>query len=216
MDRLSQDHRSNSELEDITVRRMSPGDMDAACEVLGLAFASNPNTLAVAGGDRVRARRMMQTAVRVAKLGRRYSHVLVAKRGVRLVGALNAAQWPHCQLRAGEKLKTAPAILGAMGSALVRQLRITSAWSRHDPREPHWHVGPIGVHPEFQGRGVGKALLRSFLEMVDEQSLPTYLETDVDRNVALYEKFGFKVIAEEGIWGINNRFMWRPGPSAAA
>ena len=28
--------------------------------------------------------------------------------------------------------------------------------------------------------------------MADEQALPAYLETDVDRNVTLYEKFGFK------------------------
>jgi len=210
VDRLSEeDPRGHSQVGSITIRQMSSGDLDAACEVLGLAFADNPNTLAVARGDRGKARRMMQTALRVAKLGRRYSHVLVAEQGVRLVGALNAAQWPHCQLRTGEKLKTAPAILGALGSALVRQLRITSAWAKHDPQEPHWHVGPIGVHPEFQGRGVGKALLGVFLEMVDEQGLPTYLETDVDRNVGLYQRFGFEVIAQQTVLGINNRFMWR-------
>ena len=46
--------------------------------------------------------------------------------------------------------------------------------------------------------------------MVDEQGSPAYLETDVDRNVALYEKFGFKVIAHADVMGVNNRFMWRP------
>ena len=63
--------------------------------------------------------------------------------------------------------------------------------------------GPIGVHPERQGRGVG----------IDEQRLPAYLETEVDRNVVLYEKFGFKVIAQAEINGVNNRFMWRPAHS---
>ncbi|HEY6418421.1 MAG TPA: GNAT family N-acetyltransferase [Candidatus Binataceae bacterium] len=69
--------------------------------------------------------------------------------------------------------------------------------------------GPIGVLPELQGRGVGKALVGSFPEMVDNQGLPAYLETDVDSNVALYEKFGFKMTAQENLMGINNRFMWR-------
>jgi ribosomal protein S18 acetylase RimI-like enzyme len=157
---------------------------------------------------------MMQTAVRAAKLGRKYSHVLVAAEGPWLVGALNAAVWPHCQLGAYGKLKTAPAIFRAMGWALTRQLEITRAWEKHEPYKPHWNLGPIGVHPLLQGRGIGKALLQSFLAMVDEQGLAAYLETDVDPNVALYEKFGFRVIAQEELNGINNRFMWRdPRPS---
>ena len=58
-----------------------------------------------------------------------------------------------------------------------------------DLYKSHWHLGPIGVHPLLQGRGIGKSLLRSFLEMSDEQELPAYLETDVDLNVSLHEKF---------------------------
>jgi ribosomal protein S18 acetylase RimI-like enzyme len=192
---------------------MSAGDLDAACELIGLAFADNPNTLAVVRGDRAKARRVMQTAVRVAKLGRRFSHVLVAEEEGRIVGVLNAARWPRCQLSLGEKIKTAPAIVRAIGSALPRQLRILAVWAKHDPDEPHWHIGPIGVHPELQGQGVGSALLRSFLSMVDEQKLAGYLETDVDRNVVLYKKVGFAVIAQEEVNGVNNRFMWRPARS---
>jgi ribosomal protein S18 acetylase RimI-like enzyme len=201
-------------LDLIKIRRMSASEMDAACELIGFAFADNPNTLAVVRGDQAKARRVMQTAVRVAKLGRRYSHVLVAEKGGRLAGVLNAAQWPHCQLHAVEKLKVAPAMIRVMGAALPRQLKILSAWAKRDPRKPHWHVGPIGVHPQLQGQGVGKALLGSFLQMVDEQDLPAYLETDVDRNIALYEKFAFVVIGQQGLLGINNRFMWREARSA--
>lgn len=206
--RALQLHRKNIGSDEVKIRRLAADEMDAACEVIGLAFTENPNTLAVAGGDRVKARWMMQAAVRAAKLGRKYSHVLVAAEGPWLVGVLNAAVWPHCQWGLYEKLKTAPALFRAMGSALTRQLKITSAWEKHEPHKPHWHLGPIGVHPLLQGRGIGKALLQSFLAMVDEQELPAYLETDVDLNVALYEKFGFNVIAEE-LFGINNRFMWR-------
>ena len=32
------------------------------------------------------------------------------------------------------------------------------------------------MHPELQGRGVEKGLLGAFLEMVDEQGLPSYLK----------------------------------------
>ena len=202
-------HRIDFELSGIKIRPMAAGDWDAACELIGLAFADNPNTLAVAGGNQVRAQQMTQAAVRVAKLGRKYSYVLIAEDAGRLVGVLNGVDWPHCQMRAAEKLKTVMAVLPAMGLALARQLKISNAWAKRDPREPHWHLGPIAVHPEFQGRGIGKLLLASFLAMADEQALPAYLETDVDRNVTLYEKFGFKVVAREPLMGIDNRFMWR-------
>ena len=195
------------------IRRMSPGDMDAACQVIGLAFEDNPNTLAVVRGDRSKARGMMQVAVRAAKLGRKYSHVLLAEDEGRVVGVLNATQWPNCQLSIDEKLKATPVMIRVVGWGLPKSLRMMSVWAKHDPQERHWHLGPIGVHPERQGRGVGKVLLGSFLKSVDEQRLPSYLETDVDRNVVLYEKFGFKVIAQAEINGVNNRFMWRPAHS---
>ena len=195
------------------IRRMSPGDMDAACEVIGLAFEDNPNTLAVMRGDRSKARGMMQAAVRAAKLGRTYSHVLLAEDEGRVVGVLNAAAWPNCQLSTGEKLRAASVMIRVVGWGLPRSLRMMSVWAKHDPQEHHWHLGPIGVHPGRQGRGVGKLLLGAFLKTVDEQRLPAYLETDVDRNVVLYEKFGFTVIAQAEINGVNNRFMWRPAQS---
>jgi len=188
---------------------MSRGELTAACNLIGLAFADNPNTLAIVRGDRRRAQRMMQAAVRVAKLARTYSHVLVAERAGSLVGVLNAAEWPNCQLTTSEKVRTAPAMIGAMGSALPRAFKMMRVWAKHDPQRPHWHLGPIGVHPQTQGQGVGKAMLKSFLEMVDEQGASAYLETDVDRNVLLYEQFGFKVIGQEDMLHVNNRFMWR-------
>lgn len=195
--------------ETTKIRRMSPSDVDAVCEVIGQAFADNPNTLAMVRGDRAKAQRIMRGSARVAKFGRTCSYGLVAEQGDRIVGALNAAAWPSCQLRAGEKVRSVPALVRAMGMALPRALKLTSVWAKLDPKEPHWHIGPIGVVPEVQGQGVGKALLSSFLEMADQDGSMAYLETDVDRNVPLYEKFGFRVIAREEILGVNNRFMRR-------
>jgi ribosomal protein S18 acetylase RimI-like enzyme len=196
-------------LDDIEIRRVAAADMVAVCDVIGLAFADNPSTLANVNGDRVKARRVMQDAVRVAKFGRAWSHALVAVQGGTIVGALNAAKWPHCQLGIGEKIKTAPAMVRIMKTALPRAFTMMNKREARDPHEPHWHIGPIGVRPELQGRGVGKALLKTFLSTVDEQGLPAFLETDVDRNVVLYKGFGFSVTSQEDIVGVNTRFMWR-------
>jgi len=196
-------------MDGIQIRRMAANNLGAACKVLGLAFADNPNTLVVARGDRARAQRLTESGARFAKLGRHYSHVLVAEDKGRVVGVLNAIQWPNCQLRLSEKLKLAPPMIWVTGLGLPRAFTMMRVWANHDSGERHWHLGPIGVHPELQGRGIGKALLAAFLDMADARGTPASLETDVDRNVALYERFGFKVIDQEAISGVNNRFMWR-------
>ena len=198
---------------DIVIRRMTRAEMTAVCEVIGLAFVDNPSTLANVRGDRTRARRVMQDAVRVAKFGRPWSYALVAVQGDAVVGALNAAEWPRCQMGMAEKIKTAPSMAWIMKTALRRAFTMMSKREARDPHEPHWHIGPIGVRPEQQGLGIGKALLCAFLTTIDENGSSAFLETDVDRNVELYERFGFAVTSREDIHGVNTRFMWRDAPT---
>jgi ribosomal protein S18 acetylase RimI-like enzyme len=193
----------------IEVRPLAAGELDAACRVIGLAFADNPSALATVRGDRAKARRTMEQAMQVVKLAAGPSHVLVADERGELVGVLSAARWPRCQMGVWERVRTAPRMLRAMGSALPRAATMMSARARHDPRRAHWHIGPVGVHPDQQGRGVGTALLARFLEQVDQEGTPAFLETDVDRNVRLYERFGFTVTSRQDILGVDNRFMWR-------
>jgi ribosomal protein S18 acetylase RimI-like enzyme len=195
--------------DDIEIRRMNTADMVEVCDVIGLAFVDNPSTLANVKGDQTKARRVMQDAVRVAKFGRTWSYALVAVQGGIVVGALNAAKWPNCQLGMAEKIKTAPAMVRIMRTALPRAFTMMNKREARDPHEPHWHIGPIGVRPELQGHGVGKALLETFLTTVDEEGSAAFLETDVDRNVELYESFGFSVTSREDIVGVDTRFMWR-------
>ena len=59
------------------------------------------------------------------------------------------------------------------------------------------HVGSIGmaVHDDFQGRGVGSALLVAILELADRwlalRRIELEVYTDNAAAIALYEKFGF-------------------------
>jgi len=193
----------------VEVRPLEQSEVEAACHLLGLAFADNPNTLVLARGDPARAARIMRAAARVGKLSRPFGHTWIAAVDGQPVGVLHAAEWPRCHPNLAEKLLSAPRLIGVMGLGLPRALRLMSCWERHDPPQAHWHVGPIGVHPEYQGQGLGGRLLTSFLTLADARHSATYLETDVDRNVRLYERFGFRVIGEARVSGVLNRFMWR-------
>lgn len=82
-------------------------------------------------------------------------------------------------------------------------------WARHDPMNQHWHLGPVGVLPSHQGKGIGTNLLSRFCQEVDACLSPAYLETDSDKNVQFYERFGFEVTKVTKIFDVKNHYMWR-------
>jgi len=82
--------------------------------------------------------------------------------------------------------------------------------SRHAPFR-HWHLTLLGVDPEFQGRGYASALIKPMLARIDQDHLPCYLETNNEKNVPIYEHYGFKVVEEDTIPGtdVNHWAMLR-------
>jgi L-phenylalanine/L-methionine N-acetyltransferase len=69
------------------------------------------------------------------------------------------------------------------------------------PRRAHaWGIG-IGVRDDWQGKGVGKRLMETIIDLADNWLGALRLElnvyTDNDRAIALYRKFGF---VEEGVY----------------
>jgi len=59
----------------------------------------------------------------------------------------------------------------------------------------------IGVTPEAQGKGIGKAMLEHLLSMVDtdKKSCGVLLDTENIENVQLYQRFGFTLYRETQI-----------------
>src|SRR5271166_2088182 len=87
------------------------------------------------------------------------------------------------------------------GKHLPRAARLLAAIEWRHPREPHYYFANIGVVPEMQGRGIGSALMRPTLERCDARGLAAYLEASSERNAALYERLGFRLIRELRIGG---------------
>ena len=75
--------------------------------------------------------------------------------------------------------------------------------------DPHWHLFPIAVDPQHQGKGFASRLMRPMLDKIQSQGLPCFLETLNEDYVSLYEHYGFEVIfkgtlpgVELAIWGM--------------
>jgi ribosomal protein S18 acetylase RimI-like enzyme len=64
---------------------------------------------------------------------------------------------------------------------------------------PHWYLQIIGVAPAYQGQGFSSRLVRPVLERIDRERMPCFLETNTEKNVAIYRRFGFEVVSEDKI-----------------
>jgi ribosomal protein S18 acetylase RimI-like enzyme len=90
-----------------------------------------------------------------------------------------------------------PAMARAVRGDLPRVVKLDSFVEKGHPDEPpHWYLNAMGVTPDWQGRGIGTALMRPVLQRCDAKSVPAYLETSTTRGCALYERNGFEVVEE--------------------
>lgn len=82
-------------------------------------------------------------------------------------------------------------------------------WATRDLISEHWHVGPVGVEPGFQGRGIGVAMMGELCAEFDRQGRVGWLEADKERNVRFYTALGFEVAETTTILGVPTWFMRR-------
>lgn len=184
---------------------------EAAVGVLARAFRDNPLDLAVMGsgaGER-EARRRLQSVTHGMRAGLRSARA----GGCMLLGAHLPGEKRH---PAGVLLAVPPGglplpplpLLAHLRSILGQGFRVAACWGEvyaaleglHPP-EPHWYLSLLGVDPPRQGLGVGGSLLDHWLESVDRDRMPSYLETDREENVSFYSRAGFAVHEELQVLG---------------
>jgi len=84
--------------------------------------------------------------------------------------------------------------------------------SAHHPSEPHWYLPLIGVDAGHQGKGYGTALMAHGLAVCDREQKLAYLESTNRANLSLYERFGFRLLAEVRIGDSPSKFAMLRDP----
>ena len=198
------------------VRAVQPHDVDALTHVLTRAFADDPVTRWVYGGEAATSR---------------WSERFFAWQLRRLIpqdvswttqdGAGGAALWAlpdQWRESARETLGLVRLTFRGVLPRLPRVLRGLGQVEVRHPSERHLYLAVLGVDPALQGTGVGSRLIRPGLDLCDRERLPAYLETGRERNLAFYGRHGFRVLDElrlpggPPVW-----FLWRePGGGATS
>jgi ribosomal protein S18 acetylase RimI-like enzyme len=107
-----------------------------------------------------------------------------------------------------------PVILGLLTNGFYKMRTVGDHLDRmHECLAPpkHMYLHILGVDPQHQGKGYAGKLLKPMLARLYKEKLACYLETLDEKNVGLYEHFGFKLIEESVIPGttLTNRAMLR-------
>ncbi|WP_433871724.1 GNAT family N-acetyltransferase [Saccharopolyspora sp. CA-218241] len=174
------------------IRPAETADVDAAVVTLRAAFADYPftrHTLAAEGySDRLaESQRLFLTRV-----GLRHGRVWVSED----VAAVAAWTTPDSTGLDEAFAELEPRMRELAGDRAALSEAAEDALNPHRPREPAWFLGTVGVLPDRQGRGLGRAVVEPGLRAADEQGAPAYLETSLPGNVAFYRGLGFEVVAE--------------------
>ncbi len=85
--------------------------------------------------------------------------------------------------------------IGRYGGSKMRHFNdyIDSVHQRTAPFK-HWFLQAIGIVPKFQGKGYASLLIKPMLSRIDKEKLACYLETIDEKNVEIYQHFGFEII----------------------
>jgi len=194
-----------------TIRKLRPSELVNAASLLSRAMRDNPINVRAFGGDATRRGRTLTRFFESVLRGlERRGSILAAVEGEVLLGVYAEAPPGHCQPTLTEKIRVVPSVLfGQSVAASIRVGHWVAEWSRRDPAERHWHLGPVAVDAPVQGRGIGRAMMAEFCARMDERAAMAYLETDKATNVRFYQRCGFAVIAEAEVLGVPNWFMSR-------
>jgi ribosomal protein S18 acetylase RimI-like enzyme len=179
-------------------RRIDENELGQAAQVLARAFYRDPLQNYTFPDDEERAKHSPAHFAAALKYGYKFGEVYT------IDDVPGASIW----LKPGETEITPEkadeggftALPGQIGeeafSRFFTAISYAEELHKKDMPEPHWYTMVLGVDPELQGHGYGPALMQPVFERSAAEGTPIYLETAQPKNVAFYEKLGFRVLRD--------------------
>ena len=185
-------------LEDLY--RVQKKDIGLACQVLGKAFHKDPAWIHVIPDEDTRKKKLPTVFEFVLRYSLKYGEIYAPTDNLEGIAAwvphttVNETLWRI--IRSGAIRATIK-----MGSEIGRRIQRLFSVIEKDRREhmkdrSYIYLQVIGVLPEFQGKGFGGKLLKSMFAKTDMEGIPIYLETETEKNMSIYSKYGFKILKE--------------------
>ena len=199
---------------DIEIRAILPDEVGAAAELLGRAFQDDPGALIVEPDPTLREHADRTLFAPVVRQAIPYGRVLVAVAADSgIVGV--ATFLPSGHATATDEEMVAAGLLDAVAAvpdAAARMAPMVGYLEEMHARAidgPHARLEFYGVDPAAQGSGIGSRLMATGHATIDANGERCYLETFTTKNVAFYEKRGYRVVIDgvvpgthTPVWGL--------------
>ncbi len=182
-----------------TIEPLREDQVELAGEVLARSFFLDPLALYMLPDEEDRKRLLPWHFSCVVRHGVSFGEVYTTSGDLR-----GAAIW----LRPGELEMTEEQVVAA-GFHEAPQVLGEGPWGRFssaiqflekihakDLSSDHWYLMILGVDPEFQGQGLGCALIQPILDKADSEGKTCYMETAEFSNVPFYQKRGFRLLRD--------------------
>lgn len=175
-------------------------DVKTACRVLGAAFQDDPAWIHVIPDETKRKKKLPTVFEYVISYSLKYGTIYAPTENLEGV----AAWAPHTTvdpslwrlLRSGA-FRAAIKMGREIGSKIEKLFKqIDKDRREHMKDRSYLYLQVIGVLPKFQGQGLGGRLLKPMFAKADIEGFPIYLETETEKNMQIYSKYGFKTLTE--------------------
>ncbi|KAF3911701.1 hypothetical protein AA313_de0204037 [Arthrobotrys entomopaga] len=198
----------------LQIARLESKDIDHAIKTIQLAFADDPFAGWIYDRSKFSPKRNHASLTIRMKWGMRNGHIYVAhtpeKRcaGVAMwVGPkpLNQKQtwddwwqdWALWFRQLGMNARFGRGGLKVDRYYLWKQCQANMQSEVWTNPEGYWFCNILTIHPECQGKGIGKALMKVVFDQADTEGVPCYLESSkFEPNVKIYEKMGFRFVKD--------------------
>ncbi len=206
-------------MEPVDIQALQEYQIDEAIEVFLDSFRTEAFTRSWLDLGRPGTRRSYGTLVHIlAHLSLEAAYPLYAAVHEGSLAGLALVETPGRNLSPWKVLKRAvghlPTLLPLVGhllraSHLPRLLRPPKSLPEH-----HFTLQIIAVHPEHQGKGVGRALMNQIDSLLqeDDRASGIYLVTGDTRNREIYEKAGYRTLETRSARDLTAHHMFRDRP----
>lgn len=184
------------------ILKLDPNQKRKAAEVVVSAFFNYPMLTHYFPNPERRKRRMPWYMEKTLNCAMRYGEVFVTSD---YSGVMFILPPGHTRLTTGEYIQNGflltPLVMGFRNYFKSDECEqfVADTQERLLNGRDHYYLWGLVADPETQRRGVGGALLKILTDKADAENTPVYLETHEQKNVAYYERFGFKLIYTDTI-----------------
>ncbi|MCE7997000.1 MAG: hypothetical protein HEP71_33890 [Roseivirga sp.] len=198
------------------MRKASPKDEPLVIQVISESFRDNPSVLSVIKNDHKREKRIQALARYAFKTG-------LPRKGVWISSDEQAVAICYAKNRHKENIRDLrnQLVFAIKGIGLNRVLAVMKREAQMNKRRPQHHdymyFWFFGVSNTGKGQGGTRELKEAIFQEADSHHLPILVETSVEKNKRVYERYGFTTYStwhnkEENLtlW-----FMQRPVTSGA-